>query len=534
MNKTDDLQRAILNNVPDQAWLKDSECRYVLVNEAFADACGLSEAQILNRTPAEVWPAEWGTKFMDTDREVMRTRRRLRYEEYRPARDGSLRWFDTIKTPILDERGEVAGTVGISRDISARKHAEEELARINRLYAVRSKTNQAIVRLQDRDQLFMQVCEIAVKAGGLELAWIGMLDDEATRPVTLAGRFAGALATRRQWRSRLAPEQDPAFRSGRLQSCRRFVCNGSTRARRFAAHLRSARDLGFASFAVFPLTQEGHRVGIFVLYAAAEDFFTDDIVVLLEALAADLSFSLDFIVEAQRRRRAEQELLESRSQLRELSAYLQTVREKERTRIARELHDELGQALTAIRIGLGVMEAQHAMQQDEWRSNVQALKDIADSTVETVQRIASDLRPSLLDELGLTAAIDWMLESFGARTGIAYEVRLPDAPLAVSTEAGTAIFRILQESLTNISRHSNATQAAVELKLAADTLMLKITDNGRGMERGSMSSDKSLGLIGMRERAYMLGGKLTIRSRKGMGTSIELQLPHGARNEERT
>lgn len=525
MNSTDKLHKAILNNVPDQAWLKDKESRYILVNDAFIAACGLAEHEILNRTPMEVWPEDWGKQYLETDNKVIRSGVRLRYEEWRYGKDGSLCWFDTIKTPIRNEHGEIIGTAGISRDISDRKQAEQELARLNRLYAVRSKTNQAIVRTSDRDQLFRRVCQVAVQAGGLALAWIGMFEDDPDRPVKVTRHFADSLRGRAKLvETKLDVQSDCDFLKTRLSSFQRFVCNAESSAKKFVTHARHAKSLGFSSFAVFPLMQGGQRVGIFTLYAAEENFFTDDIVRLLEALSADLSFALDFIFEAQQRRQVEQELLESRSELRRLSAYLQSVREEERTRISRELHDELGQSLTAIRIGLDVMETHREMQQDEWVKKVHSLKKIADSTVEAVQRIAADLRPSLLDELGLAAAIDWMLESFSAHAGIQYEALLPVTPLDFSPETSTAIFRILQESLTNVGRHSQASLVVIELKELDNMIMLKITDNGKGIDC-SDGREKSLGLLGMRERAYMLGGKLTIQSRVGAGTSIELQVP---------
>jgi signal transduction histidine kinase len=225
------------------------------------------------------------------------------------------------------------------------------------------------------------------------------------------------------------------------------------------------------------------------------------------------------------RKLAEQELLNSRTQLRELSAHLQTVREEERTRISRELHDELGQSLTAIRIGLDVLETQHKLQDTDWLNNLQGLKHIADSTVESVQRIAADLRPTILDELGLPSAIDWLLESFSERSKVTYELILPASALAFTRDISTAIFRIVQEALTNVSRHSHATSVVVDLKETKDFITLKITDNGQGMTVKHGSRENGLGLVGMRERAIMLGGKLKIQSRTGAGTSIEVRIP---------
>jgi signal transduction histidine kinase len=173
------------------------------------------------------------------------------------------------------------------------------------------------------------------------------------------------------------------------------------------------------------------------------------------------------------------------------------------------------------------------MQQQKWFDVMKSIKKTIDSTVEAVQRIAADLRPSLLDELGPAAAIDWVLESFSAHTGIQYEAVLPIAPMDFTPAVSTTIFRILQESLTNVGRHSKASLVVVELKEMDDLMVLKITDNGKGIDR-SNGREKSLGLLGMRERARMLGGKLSIQSRIGAGTSIELQIPKNPTSKELT
>jgi PAS domain S-box-containing protein len=525
MNTPDDLQKAILNNIPDQAWLKDSQSHYILVNEAFIAACGLSESEILGKTPAQVWPADWGRKYIDTDLEVVRTGIRKRYEEWRHGEDGALRWFDTIKTPIRDAEGEVTGTAGISRDITGRKQAEDALSRLNRLYAVRSKTNQAIVRIGERGQLMRRVCQIAVKSGGLGVAWIGLFEGKEARVLRPHACIAGALHARRNVMRKFDVPGDPDLAKFEQPGVRHWVCNNASVAKRLSSHAQRAHQLGFSSFAVFQLRQDAVPVGVFVLYAEEREFFTKDIVQLLQAISSDVSFALNSMVQAQQRRVIEQELIESRAQLRELSAYLQSVREEERTRIARELHDELGQSLTAIRIGLDVIDTQQKMQGEQWLENIQSLRKMASSTIESVQRIAADLRPLILDELGLTAAIEWLLESFSEHAGILGEAILPPEPLDFDRETSTAIFRIVQESLTNIGRHSQASTVLVSLKKEGEALVLKVTDNGKGIAQEHQSREKSLGLVGMRERAYMLGGKLTIQSRTGFGTSIEVQIP---------
>ena len=332
-----DLQKAILNNIPDQAWLADLGSRYMLVNDAFVAASGLAETDILGKTPTEVWPAHWGREYMKTDAQVVLSGQRIRYEEKRQGPDGQLRWFDIIKTPLRDVQGLVVGTVGISRDITDHKLLKEEL--------------------------------------------------------------------------------------------------------------------------------------------------------------------------------------------RDLSDYLQTVREEERTHLSRELHDELGQSLTALQLGLGVLEAQLPVGSAAWVDHFDTLKALTDGTLSTIKRIASDLRPPLLDDLGLESAMEWLLAGFSKRTSVSHTLQLPDTPLQFRHEIGTTLFRILQEALTNVTRHGQATRVAVALEERDNAIILHIADDGRGMDAAALPHSKSLGLIGMRERCVLLGGKLAIVSHPGQGTLIEARIP---------
>jgi two-component system, NarL family, sensor histidine kinase UhpB len=343
----DDAQRkAILNNIPDQAWLKDADCRYIAVNRAYVAACGMPERMIVGSLPSEVWPPELAQKYLRTDREVLETGRRRRYEEQRRDRNGELRWYETIKTPVRNREGGIIGTAGISRDITDRKTAEREL-------------------------------------------------------------------------------------------------------------------------------------------------------------------------------------IDSRAQLRELSAYLQDVREAERTRISRELHDELGQNLTALRLGLDWAHRHLPPGQDRLAARLVRLRELSEATVRSLQTIASELRPGILDDLGLVPAIEWLVESFGERTGIAIHASVDVDDGGCSHDARTAIFRILQEALTNACRHADAKSITVDLRTADEAIELAVADDGRGIAvmPPGRRKPRSLGLLGMHERANMVGGRLSVTSEPGRGTVVSLRIP---------
>ena len=217
-------------------------------------------------------------------------------------------------------------------------------------------------------------------------------------------------------------------------------------------------------------------------------------------------------------------LQQSFEQLRALGTRLQTVREEERGRIAREIHDDLGQALTAIKIALSSLVLDLP---EEYRSTkrVQAIVGLIDQAIVSVRRIATELRPAILDGLGLVAAVEWAAEEFEARTGTKCQLNLPPDPLRIDPVRATAVFRILQEALTNVARHSNATQIDVRLAIDNGRLTLEVHDNGVGADEERLSSHESLGVMGMQERAVLLGGEFTIRAEPDQGTFIKVRIP---------
>lgn len=224
------------------------------------------------------------------------------------------------------------------------------------------------------------------------------------------------------------------------------------------------------------------------------------------------------------RQRAERELLESNRQLQELSASLQNVREEERARIARELHDELGQSLTGMRMEVSWLGGRLQAGQQVLIDKVAAIKGQIDQTIASVRRISSELRPLVLDDLGFAAAAGWYVNQFAARTGLTVRLDLPADDPEQGGAVATALFRVLQESLTNVARHARASEVAVRLRRQDEQWQLSIADNGLGLTADA-SKRGGFGLVGMRERVQILGGRLTISSVPNEGTTIEVVIP---------
>ena len=233
------------------------------------------------------------------------------------------------------------------------------------------------------------------------------------------------------------------------------------------------------------------------------------------------------------RRKAEEALKNSRRRLRALSARLQSAREEERASVAREIHDELGQVLTAIKLNLDwlerkIGEREHDRSLNPVLDRVVESGEMIDSAIHSVQRIATDLRPGLLDHLGLAAALRQEASRFQKRSGIACTLQLPPDSLGLPRDAATALFRIVQEALTNVGRHAQATTVHITLDADAKHVVLQVEDNGRGIHPEAVADSRSVGLLGMQERASVLGGELGIEPITPSGSRITLRLPRTA------
>jgi PAS domain S-box-containing protein len=221
------------------------------------------------------------------------------------------------------------------------------------------------------------------------------------------------------------------------------------------------------------------------------------------------------------------ELSRSYQDIRELASHLQDVREEERASIAREIHDELGQQLTGLKMDLSWIAKRKAVQDDiEAKQKSVIILNLLDTAIKTVRKIATDLRPSILDDLGLIAAIDWQSKEFRRRSGISTEFISTMPELRYSSGISIGLFRICQESLTNVARHAEASKIRISLQEQdKDNILLKIEDNGKGFEVRQIGDKKTLGLLGMRERTLMMGGEFRIESDPGKGTTLFVTVP---------
>jgi PAS domain S-box-containing protein len=236
-----------------------------------------------------------------------------------------------------------------------------------------------------------------------------------------------------------------------------------------------------------------------------------------------------FFTDVTEQQKIQDELRASAAELRALATRLSEIREEERRVIARELHDQVGQALTALKLDLAGLRGQLGSGASaEAERRLRAMDGLVDQTLETTRRISATLRPAVLDDLGLPAAIRWQAGEFTQRTGVPCEARLPEEEISIGPAASLALFRILQEALTNVARHAQARHVRVALARDGEAAVLVVADDGRGYASEEISSRRSLGLVGMRERALALGGETIVTGEPGRGTTVRARVPASA------
>lgn len=328
-----------------------------------------------------------------------------------------------------------------------------------------------------------------------------------------------------------------------LQECREVVTASAPDIALIDLNLPDGRATEFLSslpeagrFPVIVMTSQGdEQAAVEALKAGAMDY-----VVKSSAAFADMSHVIDRVMHDWQARkdhlRGQQELFNSREQLRALAGRLQAVREEERKALAREIHDVLAQDLTCLKIDLAWLRGRlerpgAALTMETLIDRVVEMSDLADHAIHAVQHIATALRPAVLDSLGLFATVEWVARDFQGRNEIPVETSVDWDDLPVDPNVATALFRILQEGLTNVARHAGATRVHIVLRTDGDDLVLRILDNGDGIPLESLTHHESIGLAGMRERAHLLGGSCEISRGPDSGTLIEVRLPRGNRLE---
>ncbi len=242
--------------------------------------------------------------------------------------------------------------------------------------------------------------------------------------------------------------------------------------------------------------------------------------------SGDIIGVIGTIKEISKYKESEENLRDSRENLRAFASHLQTIREEERTMIAREIHDDLGQALTALKINLSLLMPQiESGKKDEVIAEINEMQNLIDGTIKRMRKLITELRPEVLDKLGLIDAIEYHGREFCRQTGLKCSMKINIDNIELEDSKALAVFRIFQESLTNAARHSNADKVLITIDQKSGGFVLKVRDNGTGIDRGLIEGEKSFGIIGMRERAAVCSGDFSISSDKENGTTVMVSIP---------
>ncbi len=413
-----------------------------------------------------------------------------------------------------------------------RFRAETRVAFVSRLYLFMSQVNEVIVRVQDQTVLFQEFCRIAVEEGRFKMAWVGMVNAQgnAVKAVSHYG-VADEYLDNIVISFREGPESrgptGTAVRENRSE-----ICNDIANDPRMAPWREEALNQGYRSSGAFPLRIGGKVVGVLAMYAGTPEFFTGEEVSLLESLANDVSFAMESLEREALRRQAEADLKTSEERLRDLTSRLINAQEAERKRLAIELHDDLGQSLMLLKLQVSEIEKLVPANQWQARESCKQVLDYINEIVENVRRLSRDLMPSLLQDLGLGMAVRHILESFCKHHDLECSWQIDEIQGLLATEQEVIIYRIFQESLTNISKHARATRVTATITKSPGALRFSIEDNGVGFNFQELSGrnpvEVGLGLSSIQERARMLNGALEIWSREGQGTRITLEVKLGS------
>jgi PAS domain S-box-containing protein len=511
-------QADLLANVHDAIIATDEQGIITVWNRAAEDTYGWKAGEALGQRLAELVHQE----FIDADPAELRKslvqtgRWRGEIRQYR--RDGTAWVGDVITVALNDEEGRGIGYVSVNRDISERKRAEEMLRHYVARLEILHNIDRAILAAQSSQEIAnVALRDIRQLLVPCQRASVWLFDLDANEAVRLAASVEGETHPGVGERMSLDDLGDiTPLRQGQYQ----VVDDLDAVAGRSRLDERLLAE-GMRSSIGVPLVSQGKLMGSLYLRANAPSAFSAEQAEIVRRVADPLAIAI-------RNARLFDEVRAGREQLQALSQRLIEAQETERRRVSRELHDEAGQSLTALKISLELMQADLWAESEKSRQSFREAATLADETMERIRSLAQGLRPPELDVVGLNPTLEDYCHDFAERTRLSIDyagTELPALPDAVTI----CFYRVLQEALTNVAKHAHASHVRVALRCDADTLSLSVEDDGQGFDVSTEVSvsrqPRGIGLLGMRERLELLGGRLEIKSQPGQGTYLVAYAP---------
>jgi len=516
----------LYNNAPCGYHSLDKDGTVVRINDTELKWLGYSREEVVGKIKLAHLMTIGSAEAFRTNFPVLKKQGWLNDLEYEIFRkDGTILPVLLNATVVRDKDGNFLMSRSTLYDMTDRKRAERHTKATNELLKLFSQT---FMKKEYLDELVAMLKDWSSCA----FAGIRLVEETGNIPFSAFSGFSPEFVDKERGLSPgkdscscirvIAGKPEPAEVSFITQGGA-FVCNNTSlllpeiRKGRRQQYRRACLEQGFASLAVVPIRYRDKVLGAIHLADRKGQSFNSYTMEFLESISP-------LIGEALYRFFIEESLVASREHLRNLSAHLQAAREEERIRVAREIHDELGQSLTAASLELSLIKGKEQLSGPA-AGHIKSATELIDTAVQDIQRICSELRPRLLDHLGLKAAVEWQAAHFSRRTGINCNLKLGKGPNKLPDTVSTALFRIFQEALTNISRHSGATEITVYMMTEDNNLVLRVTDNGKGVTKQQLSGEKSFGILGIRERAHELGGSVSFSGRPTKGTTITVKIP---------
>ena len=537
LQKSEDRYRTVIEDMPALICRFRPDGTLTFVNSTYCQYFGKTYAELVGHNFFQFIPVEDRERVREHYDSISKEKPAITYEHQVIAPDGTIRWQRWTDRGLFDESGALVEYQSIGEDITEQKRAEEEIQRRTEDLTLINDLNNAI----DQDKSLKEIIHLLSRKTKRLFSAYGA----AVYLISEDKKILAVVQIPLNQKTMQRIEKVSGFEIPRLriplnadglhrevvQEKKMLLINDQKRVLRWMTELANyssplgkpypksvqmlipqiSKMLGIRSTMVAPLISEGEIIGL--LEISGQRPFIESDLRRLEILSGQISTVI-------KRKQAEEDLKTTQEKLRNLSTHLQSVIEEERTNIAREIHDELAQALTALQIDLFWLGERIPAGKEDLIQKINSMSHIVETVIQSTQRISTELRPVLLDTLGLSAAIEWQVEEFQKRTGIQCEVVIDSAEIDLDPDRSTAIYRILQESLTNVARHADANEVWVRLNRHSDKLILEVVDNGKGITQDQISGSMAFGLIGMRERIRPWGGEFNICGIDGKGTTV--------------
>lgn len=505
LRQSEGKYRLIVENQTDLVVKVDTKGRLQFASPTYCDMFGKSERELLGTRFMPLFLEGDGEKTAESMENLYTPPYRC-YVEQRTQTEQGWRWIGWSGRSILDDHGNVIAIIGSGRDITERKNTEIALFESQKRYFSLFEYSPIAFWEEDMSEVKNYLDKLKKRGVKHIERYLQKQPEMVKECLSLVKVLDTNKATIDQF--------EAANKDHILADLKNIFLDETYKPfiTELAAIYRGETSQQFRTSAITLKGKKLDRIIKWAVLPGYEDTYS-------KVLVSEIDIT--------EQERIVQELERSQDQLRRLSAHLESVREEERKAISREIHDELGQSLTALKMDLAWLNRKTTEADRSIPKKIRSMNTLVDDTIRTVKKISAYLRPALIDDLGLPAAIEWYAGDFGERTGIPCLTSIEPEDILVGTDIAITLYRILQEALTNVARHSRATRVRVILREDNEQLLLRVHDNGIGITEDEKNATSALGLLGMKERIHFLGGSIAITGKPGKGTTVRVSVPAG-------